>query len=209
MKRLIIIGGGAFGREVYHWAQQHPDCGKNWAIHGFLDDNSSALAGYNYPVTVLGAIEGHQPSPEDLYLCAITHPRTKETLCRKLQAQGAEFVTLLHPSVVLGGNVELGAGSVISPNCVLTCDIQLGDFTMLNCGVTIGHDVSLGHFCTINGNAELTGGVQLGERVFVGSHATTHPGTIIRNDAKIGLGSAAIGIIKEGQSVMGIPARAI
>jgi len=209
MKKLIIVGGGAFGREIFHWAGQHPECGERWQIEGFIDDNTEALDPWNYPKPILGPIQGHQPEGGDLYLCAIAKPSTKEKVCRTLQSEGAEFITFVHPSVTIGGNVTLGTGSVLCPKCVLTCDIELGDFSMLNCGVTLGHDVRTGTACTINGNAELTGGVTLGDRVFVGSHVTTHPGASIQDDATLGLGSAIIGRVKAGQSVLGVPARRI
>ncbi|MGB0743355.1 MAG: acetyltransferase [Opitutales bacterium] len=209
MRKLIILGGGSFARELYHWAKQHPDFDIKWRTVGFLDDNTEALDGMNYPIPIIGTVHGHKPEPDALYLCAIAKPPVKEEICRKLQSAGAEFLTLVHPSVIMGGNVTLGTGTVICPNCVLTCDIQIGDFTMLNCGATIGHDVRIGNFCTINGNAELTGCVTLGDRVFVGSHVTTNPGTKVQNDARLGFGSAVLGHIKSGRSVIGIPAREI
>ncbi len=44
MKKLLIVGAGGFGRELYVWASQHPDCGRAWTLAGFLDDNADALA---------------------------------------------------------------------------------------------------------------------------------------------------------------------
>ena len=46
MKKLLIVGAGGFGRELYVWASQHPDCGQAWELEGFLDDNSQALQSF-------------------------------------------------------------------------------------------------------------------------------------------------------------------
>ena len=56
MQRLIIVGAGGLGREVFSWASHHPDCGQVWNIAGFIDDNLTALDNFSYPVKVINSI---------------------------------------------------------------------------------------------------------------------------------------------------------
>ena len=48
MKNLYIVGAGGFGREVYAWLLDLPECNFEWQIKGFLDDNLEAMDGFNY-----------------------------------------------------------------------------------------------------------------------------------------------------------------
>ena len=104
MKRLIIVGAGGLGREVYTWTEAHPDCGCLWEIAGFLDDNPAALDRFDYPVGILAAVVDYAPQPNDLFLCAIGSPSIKRRVCGKLLGSGAEFISLVHPTAVIGSS---------------------------------------------------------------------------------------------------------
>ena len=54
MKKLIIVGAGGFGREVYNWAMDVQKVNNEWKIGGFLDKNPRALEKYdNYSCQLL------------------------------------------------------------------------------------------------------------------------------------------------------------
>lgn len=208
MKRVIIVGAGGFGREVYSWAQEHPDNGRAWEVIGFLDDNRKALDAFNYGTPILGTIAEHQPAADEQFLCGIGTPEVKRAACQQLLNRGAEFLTLVHPSVVLGKNVQLAQGVVICPGVVLTCDIQVGDFAMINCSSSAGHDVRIGDWATVSAHCDLTGGTALGEMAFMGSGARILPGKTVGPRALIGAGSVVLGNVPADSKVFGNPARA-
>lgn len=208
MKQLIIVGAGGFGREVFAWASQHPDCGKQWSVAGFLDDNPEALEGYGYPCGVTGAIRDWKPGRDERFVCAIGDPAVKRAVCESLLARGAEFLTLIHPTVVLGTNIKLGRGVVLCPRVTLTADIVLGDFAAVNCHSSIGHDVRVGAWTTISGHCDITGCCELGEESFLGSGARILPGRRLGERAFVGGGAVVIRSVKPGQRVFGNPAKA-
>lgn len=207
MKKLIIVGAGGFGREMYAWARQHPDCGRVWEIAGFLDDNASALEGYAYPVGVLGAVEGYVPRAGEVFVCAIGAPLIKRAVCLKLLEKMAVFISLVHPSVLIGENVTLGVGVVLCPRVTLTSDITVGDFAALNCHSSAGHDVVVGAWATVSGHCDLTGNTRYGEGAFLGSGARIIPGKSVGDFAYVGAGSVVIRSVRSGQKVFGNPAR--
>lgn len=207
MKRLLIVGAGGFGRELFAWCRQHPGCGSAWEISGFLDERLDALAGFDYPVGVVGRVTDYEPKPDDLLVCALGNPKSKGAACQALGARGAEFLTFVHPSAVLGANVRLGRGVVLCPNVVLTSDIELGDFVMFNVGASAGHDVRIGSWTTVSGHCDITGKCRVGERVFFGSHATVIPGRQIGDDCIIGAGAVVMMNVKPGTTMVGNPAR--
>jgi sugar O-acyltransferase (sialic acid O-acetyltransferase NeuD family) len=209
MKKLIIVGAGGFGREVYAWAKDHPDSEQVWQIAGFLDDNPKALDGYDYPVHVIGSVDAYQPEPDELFVCAIGAPVTKRKICQALLDRSAIFISLVHPSVILGTNVELGDGVVLCPRVTLTADVSIGDFAAINCHSSVGHDVVIGDWATVSGHCDLTGNTRYGVGAFLGSGVRIIPGKSVGEFAYVGAGSVVIRAVKDGQKVFGNPARVL
>ncbi|WP_269526917.1 acetyltransferase [Coraliomargarita parva] len=207
MKSLYIIGAGGFGREVYAWAMQHPDAGQLWNIAGFLDDNPTALDGFEYPVGVVGTVDGFVFEEDALFLCAVGTSEIRKSICERMRARGAQFISLVHPSVVCGQNVSLGKGVIVCPQAVLTSDVRIGDFVIINCHSSAGHDVQIGAWTTVSGHCDLTGHTRLGEGVFLGSGARIIPGKTVGDGAVIGAGAVVIRSVQAGQKVFGNPAR--
>jgi len=207
MKKLIIVGAGGFGREVYAWAKGHPDSGSAWEIAGFLDDDAAVLDAYDYPVRVIGSVETYQPNADEVFVCAIGAPMIKEKVCQALLARSAAFITLLHPSVILGENVQLGMGVVLCPRVTLTSDISVGDFAAINCHSSAGHDVVIGDWATISGHCDLTGNTRYGVGAFLATGVRIVPGKCVGDFAYVGAGSVVIRSVKDGQKVVGNPAR--
>lgn len=207
MKKLIIVGAGGFGREVYNWALADADCGREWEIAGFLDDNLAALDKFDYPAKIIGTIAGHQPSADEVFICAIGSPTIKRKVCELLLERSAAFVTLIHPDAVVGLNVTIGQGVVVCPNAVITCDISIGDFVVVNCHSSIGHDVKVGDWTTLSGHCDVTGQAELGEMVFLGSGARILPLKKVGARATVGAGSVVISHVSADTKVFGNPAR--
>lgn len=207
MKELYIVGAGGFGREVYGWLKD-TSIPSGWEFSGFLDDNSNALEDFNYDKGVVAAISDFRVKPSQLFVCGIGNVQTKIRLCQPLLNQSAQFMTIVHPSTVVGKNVHLGQGVILCPGVILTCDIEVGDMVMINCRSSIGHDVSIGDWSTVSANCDLTGHTKLGREVFLGSGARIIPDKSVGDNAVIGAGSVVIRSVPAGQKVFGNPARA-
>jgi len=209
MKKLIIVGAGGFGREIYGWASDHPDSGTAWELAGFIDDDVDALDGYQYPAGVIGSIEAHQPAADEVFVCAIGAPMIKQQVCQALMERSAKFISLVHPSVIHGENVQLGIGVVLCPRVTLTADISIGDFAAINCHSSVGHDVVIGAWATISGHCDLTGNTRYGVGAFLATGVRIVPGKSIGDFSYVGAGSIVIRSVKDGQKVFGNPARVL
>lgn len=208
MQNLIIVGAGGFGREVLQWCQDAGFDHGEWRIKGFLDDNPSALdaatAGRH---AILGSVDDYAIVPDDRFVCAIGMPRVKKACVERLLARGARFVSVIHPSAVVGRTVHLGQGCVICPQTILTANIQLGDFVMVNLCSSVGHDACIGRWTTLSPHCDVTGGVEVGEGVFMGTHAALIPGIRVGDWAVVGAGSTAFRDVPAGATVVGVPAQ--
>ncbi len=206
MKNLIIVGAGGFGREVYCWATQSPSFEKDWNIKGFLDDDRKLLGKKIHGVPVIGTIKEYQITEHDVFTCAIGDPLTKKRVCEYLLGKGGFFGNIIHPSVVIGGRVNMGQGIILCPHVVLTCDITIGDFVSINLACTVGHDSEVGKWTTVSPNCNIAGGSKLGEGVFFGSNVTILPKAQIGDFSIVGAGSVVLKRVDANKTVFGIPA---
>jgi sugar O-acyltransferase (sialic acid O-acetyltransferase NeuD family) len=205
-QKLIIIGAGKFAREVCTWAGQAAKAGAPWSVAGFLDKRQDALDGFDYGLPILSSPEAYVPEGADVFLCAIGDPGVKKQVCCAMVKRGARFATLVHPTAVVGHNVEIGAGSIVGPLTQLSCDIRLGEHVAFGTHSNTAHDTRIGDYCQISGSCEINGNAVLDEGVFLGSHATVLPNAHVGAWAFVGAGSVVLRNVKTGSRVFGNPA---
>ena len=114
---------------------------------------------------------------------------------------------LIHPFAVLGQQIKLGEGSVVTAGCVLTADIEIGKHVLLNLNTTVGHDVIVGDYSSIMPGAHLSGFVTIGKSVFVGTGASVLQHITIEAGAIIGAGAVVTKPVAKNKTVVGVPAR--
>jgi sugar O-acyltransferase (sialic acid O-acetyltransferase NeuD family) len=209
MNRLLIIGAGGFGREVYAWAGQIPRDERDWEVGGFLDANLRALEGFQYPISVLADPAVYAPQAGDCFACAIGDPKTRLSLCRGIRSRGGRFVTLRHPSVIMGTNCRIGDGCILCPGAVLTSDVTLGDFVVVNVYACVAHDVVVGDGSILSPHSDVNGFGRLGEGVFLGTHAAVLPGAKVGDYGVVGAGSVVLKRVASYATVIGVPAKQI
>jgi len=209
LQNLIIINAGSFGREVLVWSMQAIKAGTPWRIKGFLDSRANILDTCSYEVPILAAPERYQPAENDIFLCAIGDPVWKRKYAMMMEAKGAVFGTLIHPTAVVGENVEIGAGAILSPFTHYSCEIRLEAHATVGTMSSVAHDTTIGRYSQISGGCQINGHAIVGEGVFLGSSATLLPHARVGNWAYVGAGSVVLRRVKEKTKVFGNPARPI
>lgn len=209
MKDLIIIGAGGFGREVLAWARQSAGAAREWRVKGFLDDNTEALTGKRVIAPWLGRVSDHAPSENEVFICAIGTPAIKRACTELIASRGGQFTTLIHPTAILGDEVELGPGVILCPYAVVSGYNTLGRGVVVNMHSTVDHDASVGDWTQINCHCDITGGVEVGREVWFSSGVSIAPGIRIGDGAFLGIGSAVLRDVEPGAKVFGVPARRI
>ena len=199
--RLILVGGGGFGRELSAWAAQAADAGQLPALSGYLDDREGAMG--NCELAWLGALCDFTVRNQDRFIIGVGSPPAKAAIVASLREKGGQFARLVHPTVVLGRNNFLGEGVILAPFSMNTADTRMGDFVTLLSFSGLGHDSSAGAFTTISSHVDLMGGCSVGERVFVGSGARVMPGVNVGSDAVIGAGATVMRSVQQATTVFG------
>lgn len=206
--RLIIVGGGGFGREIICWAEDCHAAGTLPKIAGFIDDKVSALPdAYNVPH--LGAFRDYQPKDGDLFIVALGEPAGKRKLVESLQERGGKFATLIHPTAMVVRTATIGEGLIMCPHTMMLPESRAERFvTILNFS-GIGHDSVAGDFTTLSSLVDITGNVTLGKEVFVGAGGRVLPGLTIGDRALIGAGATVVRSLKAGATAYAAPAKTL
>lgn len=204
--RVILVGGGAFGRELISWAE-HGALEDAAQITGFLDENPAVLDGFGYALEYLGHIDHFQPRAGDRLVMAIGDPGHKRRIAQMLKSRGAQFARLVHPSAIVARTAQLGEGVVLCPQAVVSANARIGDLVAINSFSGVGHDVVLGAYSTLSAQVDLTGRVMVGEGCFFGSGARVAPNVTIGAGARIGAGATILRKVPEGAVMYSMPAR--
>lgn len=207
MKDIIIVGASGFGRELAYTIEEINKEKRTWNIKGFIDDNLNALDGTGSSYSILGTIKEWNPSGGEVYAIAIATPKIKEKIVSKLKAEGAEFVSIVAPSVSIGSSSRIGEGAVIFGQCGISVNVEIGDFVFLNSLVGVGHDAVIGAYSMIGPKCCISGHTKVGKGVTMGALSSTYPGITVGDYATIGMNSSAIRKVKPNTTVVGVPAK--
>lgn len=206
-ERVIIVGGGGFGRELISHVTDCHEAGMMPAVGGYIDDTGETLARFNYDVPYLGSIDEYRPGSDDLLIMAIASPAGKRAVSAALIERGGRFTTMVHPSCVPSRNAAIGEGTVICTHAGPGVDTTIGRFVTINSYSALGHDANVGDFTTISGHVDITGNALIGTDVFIGSTASILPRVRIGDGASVGAGSVVYRSVSAGATVYAAPAK--
>lgn len=204
-KRVVIAGAGGFGRGVYSWLQQSS---RHLVKHEvddlvFIDD---AIPEVETVLPVVGTIRHYEPESNDEVLVAVGVPHLRKQIVEHLRARNARFHTFVDDRVVLGGDVQVGIGTIICPGTVISANARVGSHVHINFNSSIGHDTVLGEFVTLSPMSNIMGETIVGSEVFVGGSAVVLPRIEIADGATIGAGATVVQTIESSATVVGNPA---
>lgn len=203
-KKLLILGAGGHGKVV-------ADIAKSLNIYNeicFLDDNPSLTSIIG--LKVLGDISLFTNYVADFeFFVAIGNANLRNKLISNILALNGRLPILIHPSAILGSDVNIGAGTVIMPGAIINASSKIGVGCILNTKCSIDHDCKLEDFVHISPNATLSGSVSIGSNSWVCAGAVISNHVEVCEDVIIGAAAAVIKNISEPGTYVGVPANKI
>ena len=166
--KLIIIGSSGFGRLAADIAKQLG----NYQLIAFLDDGY-VVEDVLYPIISRKILFHEEQRNEYDFFVADTNSCTRQQLMENLDVN---FVTLIHPTAIIGSNVTIGKGSIVMPGAIINIGAQIGRGVILNTACSVGYDCQVGDFCHVSTGAHLDGNVELDAHTWVAA------GTVVTND---------------------------
>ncbi|MBY0316681.1 MAG: hypothetical protein K2Q26_14245 [Bdellovibrionales bacterium] len=187
--RLIIIGAGGFGREVFQWATDQYSAE---AIKGFLSPNASDLDGFRIDKPILGTEDTYEFQSEDRFILAVGSPKIRKNISDKILSRGGKFINLIHPTAVVSQLATIGEGVIICPFALVSPNANIEDFSVLNFYCSVAHDATLGKYSVMSPYSTLNGNSQTFEGVFLGTGVSLAPRVEIGAWSKISAGLAVV-----------------
>lgn len=190
--KLALFGYGGHAREV------EAQIGEE--ITFFVDDK--------YSNDVAKPISEFDPK-EYMMLVAVANSNDRKKVVEKLPKE-TKYFTYIHPSVqIMADDIEVGEGSFIGANSILTTNIKVGKHTLLNRGNHIGHDCVVGDYFSMMPGSILSGNVTVGDQVYMGTNSSIREKLNICSFSTIGMNSCVVKDIKIVGVYVGTPGKRI
>jgi sugar O-acyltransferase (sialic acid O-acetyltransferase NeuD family) len=208
LNTLVILGSYSLAREFYFHTIESTSQYLDFIFVNDLDDGQFDVFINNKKYKVVKDWKFDESYP---FIVAIGNPHIKMRMVEKaLDAGLYPAETIIHNTARIQdrGTCKIGKGGLISPNCILTTNILLGDFVTLNLATTVGHDTTIGNFSTTNPGVHISGFVNIGERVEIGTGACIKNNTNIVSDNMIGAQCVVVKNIEDSDGVyIGVPSK--
>lgn len=210
MKRLVIIGASGHAAVVCDAAVKSDE----FEVLGFLDGNRDDRAEHaGFPI--LGHIEDIEAivaeNRVDGCVVAIGDNATRGKVALDMARICPEirFLSVIHPTAIIGDRVSIGDGTVVLAGTIINPGCVLGEHCIVNTGSQLDHDSVIGDFSSL-APAVVTGGkVEIGDYTALGLGVTVLNSRTIGKDTVIGAGSLVTRDIGDLCVAYGSPARVV
>lgn len=203
MKDLLLLAASGLAREVAAAKQ------RDYRVVGILDDDDSLHGKRIAGVDVLGGITLAVAHDAQLLIC-VGSGTGRRKVAGRLRALGVpedRFATMVDESARVPPSCDIGPGSILLANVVLTTEVTVGKHVVVMPNVTLTHDVAVGDYATLTAGVSLAGGVVVGEESYIGMNASVRQNVWIGLGSVLGMGAVALSDIPAGETWAGVPAR--
>ncbi|MFL8938372.1 acetyltransferase [Rossellomorea oryzaecorticis] len=203
-EKLLIIGASGHGKVVANIALKM----NRWQSVAFLDDNENINSSLGLEVIDTSSEVSKYIEEYEVFV-GIGNNVTRQKVQEKLETLGAEIPVLIHPTAVIGEQVEIENGTALMAGTIVNCCTRIGRGCIVNTGSTIDHDNCIEDFVHVSPGANLAGTVYIGKRSWLGIGSVVSNNINITSDCKLGAGSVVIKDITDPGVYVGAPVRRV
>ena len=208
--RVAIVGAGGFGRETYDLIRSCDTAEVPWDVAGFVDDKVDGALLASMGSKWLGTDDDFLSTGQaDSVLIAVGDPFLREKLTNRYRAAGVSFTNFVHPSAMVGSNVDIGEGCIVSAGVMLMNNVRLGSFSNIDRRCMVGHDSVVEDYGTLHPGSVVSGRVCVGPFCILGTCSCVLPGIALGASVVVGAGAVVVRSFEGGETVVGVPARPI
>lgn len=210
MKNIVIIGSGAFAREV-NWIINRINSVKNeWNVVGFLDDDESLIGKTIDGVKVLGNIDFISQMGNIFTVCAICNAKIRKKIVARIsQYKNVSFATIIDPSAICHPTAKIGEGSVLCCNTMVNIETVIGSHVALVDRCAVGHNSIVRDYSVLFVGSIIAGNVTVGECCELGMGSNVIQSKTIGNNCIIGACACVVKDISSDHTAVGVPAKII
>ena len=211
---IAVLGASNFAREAYWHIKDTDPSARLVFVDDISDVKTMVMGDTAVPVVKNWKFKhitiGEETLTIDKFVIGVGEPDKKRVLVSKAVEMGLKpAATFVHPrALIQGHDCTIGLGGIITPGCIITTNVTIGNYVILNLNTTVGHDTVIGDYVTSNPGTNISGNVTLGEGVLLGT------GTVIRDKVTIARGvttGAQACVVEDIEDpdivVVGVPAK--
>lgn len=202
--KLIIIGASGHGKVVADIAIKM----NKWQSIAFLDDDESIKTSIGLEVIGKTSDACTYKHEADFFV-AIGNNAIRKKNQEKLIDEELNVVSLIHPSAVIGTDVEFGIGTAVMAGVVINSSTRIGKGCIINTSSSVDHDNVIEDYVHISPGASLAGTVKIGKGSWIGIGSVVSNNVNICGDCKVGAGAVVVKGITEPGTYIGVPVRKI
>ncbi|MFZ6864528.1 NeuD/PglB/VioB family sugar acetyltransferase [Undibacterium sp. Ji67W] len=206
MKKIVLIGGGGFAKEVLEIAEL---CGHQ--VVGYVAPAPAVVA-----LPYWGTQEFLLATRENFdAVCIAFGAVNRESATKRAEVVAwlienqLPSISLVSPKAIVSKGVNIADGTIIAHGAVLSVDCSVDSFCVINTNAIIGHDTKIGKNVTIAPGAFVAGNAHIHENSLLG------PGTIILESREVGanvvvgMGGTVARDVPDGATVMPVLSRVL
>jgi len=189
-------------------------CNRNhfqYDVVGFLDDDPSKSQEKIDGIPVIGPFGWLKEQHNDnlSYILAVSKCGTKSRVVEELRDLSLRFVNAIHPTAVIGSNVQMGSGNIIAAGALIAYNTIFKNHITINLNTTVGHDCLISEYVTVAPGANIGGRVRLGKGCDIGPNCTISKGVTVGDWSCLGPSTVVLKQISSNTTYFGNPARPI
>lgn len=210
MKNIYVIGSGGHSKVVIDILLQRKKMGEKIKICGILDDNYSDRNKMKiHEIPVIGRVSKVVEllnNNSNYFIIAIGNNKIREKISLQYKLS---YYTAMHPTAIIGKNVNIQTGTVIMANAVINSYSEIGKHCIINTMSLVEHDCIINDYAHISPSTSLAGGVVIGKSSWIGIGSSVIQGIEVGKDTIIGAGSVVVKNIGSNVKAYGNPCREI
>jgi sugar O-acyltransferase (sialic acid O-acetyltransferase NeuD family) len=206
LNEIVVIGAGGHARVVADVIRLMGEL----TIHGFIDQAANRRG---EPFVGARIIGGDQEL-DDVLRSGVAHAavavgdnEARMRIGEELVQKGFRLPVLIHPSATVAADVAIGDGTLICAGAIINPATSVGRFAIINTAASLDHDCSIRDGVHVAPGARLGGHVTVGEGTLIGLGASVKPAVRIGARVTVGVGAAVLQDVRDGATVIGVPAR--
>jgi len=204
----MLIAAGGLAREVMEAVVVM----EQFRVAALLDDDPTRQGQNIHGMPVAGPVEAAFDNPDTRLVVCAGSGKARSMIVASLTALGVDpdrYATIRHPSVTVPGSCNVGAGTILLANVVLTADVTLGRHVVAMPHAVFTHDDRAADYTTVCTGVSLGGDVRLGRASYLGMNSCVREHCAVGDNAVLGMGSVLLHDLPPDQTWVGVPARPI
>ena len=139
------------------------------------------------------------------WIIGIGDNKQRHRIYSKLMELKLNYINVIHPSAIMGSDVDLGVGNFIAAGSIINSGTRIGNHCIVNTGAQLDHDNTLGDFVSIAPKAALAGNVTVERGSYIGMGANILQKITVGRQTVIGAGSLVNRSIPRFKVAYGVP----